>query len=134
VKRVLLCTGKIYHELDARRNELDRRDTAIVRIEQLYPFHGDMLQQIVDLYPKGVKIEFVQEETYNGGAWLYVSDMVQEKLGWDRPGYIGRARSSTPATGSKNQHKKEQEQILTKAIGAKPAESDSKSTVAAAQA
>lgn len=134
VKRVLLCSGKIYHELDARRSELDRRDTAIVRIEQLYPFHGDMLQEIIDQYPKGVNIEFVQEETYNAGAWLYVSDMVQEKLGWDRPVYIGRARSSTPATGSKNQHKKEQEQILTQAIGAKPEESDSKSTVAAAQA
>jgi 2-oxoglutarate dehydrogenase E1 component len=134
VKRVLLCSGKIYHELDARRNDLDRRDTAIVRIEQLYPFHGDMLQQIIDLYPKGVSIEYVQEETYNAGSWLYVSDMVQEKLGWDRPGYIGRARSSSPATGSKNQHKKEQEQIISQAIGAKPEESDSKSTVAAAQA
>ncbi len=134
VQRVLLCSGKIYHELDARRSELDRRDTAIVRIEQLYPFNGDMLQQIIDQYPEGVSVEYVQEETYNAGAWLYVSDMVQEKLGWARPGYIGRARSSTPATGSKNQHKKEQEQILTQAIGAKPAESDSKSTVAAARA
>lgn len=134
VKRVLLCSGKIYHEMDARRELIGRSDTAIVRIEQLYPFHADMLKEIVGLYPDDVAIEFVQEETYNAGAWLFVCDMVQEKLGWDRPGYIGRARSSSPATGSKVQHKVEQERILTKAIGAKPEASDSPSQVAAAQA
>ena len=134
VKRVLLCSGKIYHEMDARRELIGRSDTAIVRIEQLYPFHADMLQEIVGLYPDDVSIEFVQEETYNAGAWLFVCDMVQEKLAWDRPGYIGRARSSSPATGSKVQHKVEQERILTQAIGAKPEESDSPSKVAAAQA
>ena len=134
VKRVLLCSGKIYHELDARRELIGRADTAIVRIEQLYPFHHEMLQQIVDQYPEGVEIVYVQEETYNGGSWLYVSDMVQEKLGWDRPGYIGRARSSSPATGSKSQHKIEQERIITQAIGAKPEESAADAKVAAARA
>ena len=134
VKRVLLCSGKIYHEMDARRELIGRSDTAIIRIEQLYPFHSDMLQKIVGLYPDGVSVEFVQEETYNAGSWLYVSDMVQEKLDWDRPGYIGRARSSSPATGSKVQHKFEQEQIITKAIGAKPEESGKETKVAAARA
>jgi len=134
VKRVLLCSGKIYHEMDARRELIGRSDTAIVRIEQLYPFHAGMLAEIVGLYPDDVTVEFVQEETYNAGAWLYVSDMVQEKLGWDRPGYIGRARSSSPATGSKVQHKVEQEQIITKAIGAKPEESGKETKIAAARA
>ncbi|MBO6513437.1 MAG: 2-oxoglutarate dehydrogenase E1 component [Phycisphaerales bacterium] len=134
VKRVLLCSGKIYHELHARRELIERSDTAILRIEQIYPFHADMLQEIVSRYPDGVSIEYVQEETYNGGAWLFVSDMVQSKLGWDRPGYIGRARSSSPATGSKSQHKIEQESILTEAIGAKPEESGKEKKVAAARA
>lgn len=134
VDRVLLCSGKIYHELDARREELGRKDTAIIRIEQLYPFHDSMLQEIVSRYPDKVAIEYVQEETYNAGAWLYVSDMVQEKLGWARPRYIGRARSSSPATGSKSQHKIEQELILTEAIGAKPEASGKEAKVAAARA
>jgi len=134
VKRVLLCTGKIYHEMDARRELIERSDTAIVRIDQLYPFHSAMLSEIVGAYPDGVSVEYVQEETYNAGAWLYVSDMVQEKLGWDRPGYIGRARSSSPATGSKSQHKIEQERIITQAIGAMPEDSESESEVAAARA
>ncbi len=134
VKRVLLCSGKIYHEMDARRELIGRSDTAIVRIEQLYPFHADMLKEIVGMYPDGVSVEFVQEETYNAGSWLYVSDMVQEKLGWDRPGYIGRARSSSPATGSKVQHKFEQEQIITQAIGAKPETTGTETKVAAARA
>lgn len=134
VKRVLLCSGKIYHELDARRELIERSDTAVVRIEQVYPFHSELLQQIVDQYPEGVSIEYVQEETYNAGAWMFVSDTVQSKLGWDRPKYIGRARSASPATGSKNQHKIEQEQILTEAIGAKPDESKQDKEVAAARA
>ncbi len=134
VKRVLLCSGKIYHELDARRELIERSDTAIIRIEQLYPFHADMLQEIVAQYPDGVSIEYVQEETYNAGAWLFVSDMVQEKLGWSRPAYIGRARSSSPATGSKSQHKIEQERILSDAIGQKPEESGKEKKVAAARA
>lgn len=134
VKRVLLCSGKIYHELDARRELIERSDTAVIRIEQLYPFHADMMQEILSSYPKGVSIEYVQEETYNAGAWLFVSDMVQEKLGWSRPGYIGRARSSSPATGSKSQHKKEQERILSDAIGDKPEESGKEAKVATARA
>lgn len=134
VKRVLLCSGKIYHELHARRELIERSDTAIIRIEQLYPFHSDMLQEIVSMYPKGVSIEYVQEETYNAGAWLFVSDTVQETLGWGRPGYIGRARSSSPATGSKSQHKKEQEKILSQAIGDQPKESGQETKVAAARA
>ncbi len=134
VKRILLCSGKIYHELHTRRELIERSDTAIIRIEQLYPFHSEMLKEIVGLYPDGVSIEYVQEETYNAGAWLFVSDTVQEELGWARPGYIGRARSSSPATGSKVQHKVEQEQIITQAIGPKPESSGTEAKVATARA
>lgn len=138
VTKVMYCSGKIYHELDKRRVERDQRDVAILRIEQLYPFNNEMIAQLDAKYPKGAKRIYVQEETYNSGGYLHICDMFQTELGWDRPEYIGRARSSTPATGSKKQHKIEQEQILTDAIGALPegeqAKTDGTSKVATAKA
>lgn len=134
VKRVIFCSGKIYHEMDARRIERDQRDTAILRIEQLYPFHKNLIEELNARYPMSAERIYVQEETYNAGAYLFVCDMMQTMLGWDRPGYIGRARSSTPATGSKSQHKIEQEYILTQAIGPIPLGDESKQKVAAAKA
>ncbi|MEX0876833.1 MAG: 2-oxoglutarate dehydrogenase E1 component [Phycisphaerales bacterium] len=135
VSRVILCSGKIYHELDARRIERDQRDTAIIRIEQLYPFHHELLKEISARYPETAERVYVQEEPYNAGGYLFVNDTVQSRLGWERLAYIGRLRSSTPATGSKSQHKIEQELLLTDAIGPKPEQDGkSKKKVAAAQA
>ena len=136
VKRVLYCSGKFYHELDDRRIERDQRDTALIRIEQLYPFHHGLLAEIDALYPKGAQRAYAQEEPYNAGAFLFVNDTVQTLLGWDRLAYIGRSRSSTPATGSKAQHKKEQEHLLTQAIGPhpEPQEDKAQNEVAAARA
>jgi len=134
VKQVIYCSGKIYHELEKRRMDLDRKDIAILRIEQLYPFHADLISEIDALYPNSEQRFFVQEETYNSGAYLHICDMFQEVLGWDRPAYVGRARSSTPATGSKAQHKIEQEQILTQAVGAISADAANAKTVAGAKA
>lgn len=118
VKRVLLCSGKIYHELDKRRREISRTDTAIVRIEQVYPFHKQMLEEILSAYPKGAEVIFVQEEPRNMGSFRFVADRMAEEM--NRPGlkYIGRLTSSSPAVGSKRVHKKEQEKLLTEAIGA----------------
>lgn len=120
ISRVIFCCGKIYHELDARRVERDQRDTAIVRIEQVYPFHHKLLEEIGSRYPEGAERVYVQEEPYNAGAYQFVNDMAQTELGWGRIAYIGRSRSSTPATGSKSQHKLEQEKLITQAIGPKP--------------
>ncbi len=135
VKRVIYCVGKVYHELDERRVARDQRDTAILRVEQMYPLHTELLKELDERYPEKAERVFVQEETYNAGAYQFLVDMIETKLGWQRWQYIGRQRSSTPATGSKSQHKIEQEQILTKAIGPKP-ESDPKKNkkVAAARA
>ncbi len=134
VTKVIYCCGKIYHELDKRRVERDQRDVALLRIEQLYPFHNDLITQLDGQYPKSAPRVWVQEETYNSGAYLHICDMFQEELGWDRPAYIGRARSSSPATGSKAQHKIEQEQILTGAVGAIPEGDNATNKVAAAKA
>ncbi|MEZ6242864.1 MAG: 2-oxoglutarate dehydrogenase E1 component [Phycisphaerales bacterium] len=120
VRKIVLCCGKIYFELNERRRELALDDVAIVRIEQVYPFHTELFAQIMGRYPDAAERVYVQEEPRNAAAYLFVSDQMQEKLGMERPRYIGRPAAGSPATGSKRQHKKEQEQILSEAIGPKP--------------
>ncbi|MEM9374145.1 MAG: 2-oxoglutarate dehydrogenase E1 component, partial [Planctomycetota bacterium] len=134
VKRVIVCCGKIYWELDERRRAIGRGDTAILRMEQVYPFHHEMLDEILKSYPNREELIYLQEEPYNAAANVYFADQVQRKLGLDRPLFIGRTPSGSPATGSKSQHKIEQEAILTKAIGPKPEQKPEGQRVAAARA
>lgn len=134
VKRVIVCCGKIYYDLDERRSALGRDDVAIVRMEQIYPFHADMLREILASYPEDAELVYVQEEPYNAAAYLFFSDRVISLLGRERPQFIGRPSSGSPATGSKNQHKYEQENIISKAIGPKPEEKPEQRQVAAAGA
>ena len=116
VETVILCSGKLYWELSERRDELAKNSIAIVRIEQFYPLHSDLLKSIIDRYPKAAKKVWVQEEPRNMGGYLFIRDMVQSTLGLDL-GYIGRPASASPAVGSKHMHKYEQEDILEEAIG-----------------
>jgi len=116
VRRLILCSGKIYHELAARRTERGDDDVALMRIEQLYPFHEAMFEEIRGRYPDDVEICWVQEEPRNAGAYLFISDVLRSTFGIEAR-YIGRDASATPAVGSKRQHKKEQEAILSEAIG-----------------
>ncbi len=134
VNKVILCCGKIYHELNERRNSLGRDDIAIVRVEQVYPFHSKMLKEIIDQYPSDAELVWVQEEPQNVAAFRFVSDSLYEDLGIERIRYIGRPRTATPATGSKSQHKIEQENLLTAAIGPKPEKSAKDKSVASAKA
>jgi 2-oxoglutarate dehydrogenase E1 component len=120
VKRVIYCSGKIYHELAKRREAISRADTAIVRIEQLYPLNVDLLREIDARYPKGAERVWVQEEPRNAGAYIYIADRFQTDLKLALP-YIGREPSASPAVGSKHVHKDQQEEILTAAIGPAPA-------------
>jgi 2-oxoglutarate dehydrogenase E1 component len=134
VKRVIVCCGKIYYELEERRNKLGREDIAIVRMEQAYPFHASMLRDILDSYPADAEFVYVQEEPHNAAAYLFFADRVMSLLGRERPVFFGRPGSGSPATGSKNQHKYEQENIISKAIGPKPEEKPEQRQVAAAGA
>jgi 2-oxoglutarate dehydrogenase E1 component len=124
VKRVVYCSGKIYHELHERRSATKRQDVTIVRIEQLYPFHAELARRIDARYPKGAERVYVQEEPRNQGAFLFVADRFSEDLGI-RLGYIGREASASPATGSEKAHGVQQNSILTRAIGPLPATPDS---------
>jgi 2-oxoglutarate dehydrogenase E1 component len=120
VKRLILCSGKIYHELAERREKIHRADLAIIRVEQLYPLHTKLLADILARYPGSVERVWVQEEPRNAGAYLYMNDAARTHLGMPGLPYIGREPSATPATGSKTHSKHQQEDILTAAVGPKP--------------
>ncbi|MEZ6190787.1 MAG: 2-oxoglutarate dehydrogenase E1 component [Phycisphaerales bacterium] len=123
IKRVLLCCGKVYYDLIERREALHREDVAIVRIEQLYPFPQKQLEAVLGAYGDDMEVIWVQEEPRNQGAWPFLRMRFCPKLLGRYPlKGIARRESASPATGSRNAHMIEQENILTEAIGAKPIE------------
>ncbi|MEA3363819.1 MAG: 2-oxoglutarate dehydrogenase E1 component [Thermodesulfobacteriota bacterium] len=114
-RRVLLCSGKIYYDLLQQRLDGQHNDVAIVRIEQIYPLHGDLLKKILKPYKKTVEYCWVQEEIANAGAWDYLRSQLRELIGHE-PKYIGRKRSASTAVGSNRIHRVEQQQILDSAF------------------
>ncbi|HEY3296327.1 MAG TPA: 2-oxoglutarate dehydrogenase E1 component [bacterium] len=112
VKRVLMCSGKIYYELVDRQQKLNRNDVAIVRIEQLYPLPEDQIQATVNRYKYAREYFYVQEEPENMGAGPFMHDY----LNVPSLKIIARRRSSTTATGFPAQHVAEQQAILEKAF------------------
>ncbi|RMH29102.1 MAG: 2-oxoglutarate dehydrogenase E1 component [Planctomycetota bacterium] len=118
VTQIVLCTGKVFYDLDERRRDTGRDDLAIVRVEQLYPLNTALLETVLKRYPKSATVTWVQEEPKNAGAYRYFDGAVRDLLGWTPLPYIGRPASATPATGSKKQHEKEQDALLTEAVGA----------------
>ncbi|GIW70966.1 MAG: hypothetical protein KatS3mg102_0508 [Planctomycetota bacterium] len=117
VERVLLCSGKIYYELDEARRRAARHDLAIVRLEQLYPLRREEVVRELERFPAHRQRFWVQEEPYNQGAWLYVWSTFAE-WGLTAPPLrvIARARSASPATGSHASHALEQQQIIEAAL------------------
>lgn len=116
VTRVLMCSGKVYYDLVKRREQIDRQDVAIVRVEQLYPLHTELLEQIRGTYPASAELAWVQEEPKNMGAYGHMVLTLIEKLGWTFD-YYGRPASGTPATGSPRKHLEQLDQFLTDSIG-----------------
>jgi 2-oxoglutarate dehydrogenase E1 component len=118
VKRVLLCSGKIYYELRSYRLERQRHDIAIVRIEQLYPTPMDSLAAALSGYPNGTPVVWVQEEPTNMGASCFWSLQFGTRL-FDRfpLTFVARPASASPATGSASRHKQQQTELLAAAFG-----------------
>ncbi len=113
VKRVLLCSGKIYYDIVERRENEDRDDVAIIRIEQLYPLRANEVQQCLAAYARNVDLVWVQEEPWNMGAWYFMRARLPEILGPEVPlRCIARPESASPATGSGASHKLEQQMLL----------------------
>jgi 2-oxoglutarate decarboxylase len=118
VRRIVLCTGKIYYELAAEQAKRGITDTAIVRLEQLYPLPKRRLIQIVDRYPAADDIRWVQEEPANQGAWpflgLALAEQCPERMSHVRR--VSRRRMAAPAAGSSRVHEVEQAAIIAKAF------------------
>jgi 2-oxoglutarate dehydrogenase E1 component len=118
-KRVLLCTGKIGHELRIERQKLKGSRPAIVSLEQMYPFPEDEVREVLGRYKNAREFIWVQEEPANMGALSFVVPLLKRIVG-SRLRSVMRAANSTPATGSAKAHELEQKTLLTLALG-KPA-------------
>jgi 2-oxoglutarate dehydrogenase E1 component len=118
IKRIILCSGKIYYELEQKREELKRDDVAIVRMEQLYPLAKDLLLSVLSAYRPNTAVCWVQEEPENMGAWRFLRGHFGEKL-FERYPLMGvyRQSAASPATGSASSHRLEQEKLLAAAFG-----------------
>lgn len=116
-ERILLCSGKIYYDLVQYRQEKKREDVAIVRLEQLYPIWEEHLGDVLSRCSPSAPLFWVQEEPENMGAWRYILTCFGEKLlgRWPLKA-VTRESSASPATGSANAHKMEQQEILRQAF------------------
>jgi len=128
VRRVVLCTGKVYYDLLQARREQEVSDVALVRVEQLYPWPKDGVQRELKKYPNA-EVIWCQEEPANMGAWMFVDRRLRyalEELHQRRgePHYVGRKAAASPATGIAKTHQQEQatlvEQALTWPVSALP--------------
>jgi len=121
VRRLILCSGKVFFSLDGARKKHLVADTAIVRVEQLYPFPKAEIQAILKKYPNAQEIMWVQEEPRNRGAWTFMQDRLQTMIAETAVlKYVGREAASSPATGSYKLHEIEVEEILTAALDLQP--------------
>jgi 2-oxoglutarate dehydrogenase E1 component len=120
VRRVVLCTGKVYYDLLAARRERGIDDVAIARLEQIYPFPINSLGAELVRYPNA-DVVWCQEEPWNMGAWSFLDRRIEELLrGLDvsanRPGYAGRGEAASTATGLMSRHNAEQAALIDEAL------------------
>lgn len=117
VKRVVLCSGKVYYELLKQRRDNKQDDVALIRIEQLYPFPQQELTAILQLYKKTKDVVWCQEEPQNQGAWYCSQHHFLECLAKGQTlRYVGRPASAAPAVGSKQLHVKQQKALIDEAL------------------
>ena len=117
VRRVLLCAGKVFYDLDQRAQELGSADVSIVRLEQLYPLPMAAMEAILERYQEGTEVVWVQEEPRNMGAWPHLRLSFGNSLLGRYPfSGITRDASASPATGSLRSHRIEQEELVSAAF------------------
>ncbi len=120
VKRVVLCTGKVYYDLLAERRERKIDDIAIMRVEQIYPFPVKSLTTALAPY-KNAEVVWCQEEPENMGAWNFVDRRIEKVLTGlsikaKRPSFVGREDAASPATGSAKVHEAQQQALVNQAL------------------
>ncbi len=121
VRRVVLCSGKVYYDLLEKRREEKLDEVAIIRIERLYPFPEAQLRRMVEAYPGAVEYIWCQEEPQNQGAWFSIQHHLRAAL--PQPEvlqYAGRPFSAAPAEGYMWLHLKQQRALVAQALGLNP--------------
>ncbi|WP_140625848.1 2-oxoglutarate dehydrogenase E1 component [Methylibium rhizosphaerae] len=117
VKRVIACSGKVYYDLVKKRDEKKSTDTAILRVEQLYPFPHKAFAAELKKYPNATDIVWCQDEPQNQGAWFFVQHNIHENmLEGQKLGYAGRPASASPAVGYAHLHQEQQKALLDQAF------------------
>jgi 2-oxoglutarate dehydrogenase E1 component len=116
VTRVVLASGKIAHEGLAKRNEIGA-PVAVVRVEQLYPWPTEQIEEVLGSYPNAEEVVWLQEEPENMGAWPFVHRQMHHQLGDKKVRHVARGESASPATGSSLVHAAEQADLLVRSIG-----------------
>ncbi|PTT82639.1 2-oxoglutarate dehydrogenase E1 component [Pelomonas sp. HMWF004] len=117
VKRVIVCSGKVYYDLVRKREEKKATDAAIIRVEQLYPFPHKAFAAELKKYPGAADIVWCQDEPQNQGAWFFVQHYVHENMvEGQKLGYAGRPASASPACGYAHLHQEQQKSLLDQAF------------------
>ncbi|MDO8343443.1 MAG: 2-oxoglutarate dehydrogenase E1 component [Cellvibrio sp.] len=118
VKRVVACSGKVYYDLVKRREENGHEDTAIIRVEQLYPFPHKAFGTELKKYLNLSEVVWCQDEPQNQGAWFFVQHYIHENMSeGQKLGYAGRAASASPAVGYSHLHQEQQKSLVDAAFG-----------------
>jgi 2-oxoglutarate dehydrogenase E1 component len=115
IKRIVLCSGKVYYDLRKYRETHKIAEAAIIRIEQLYPLHEERLREIVGALPPDANLIWCQEEPQNMGAWTFIEPRLRALFGREIA-YAGRNASASPAVGALTLHKVEQAQLIWEAL------------------
>ena len=116
VKRVIVCSGKVYYDLVKKREDKKASDVAIIRVEQLYPFPHKAFAAEIKKYPNATDLVWCQDEPQNQGAWFFVQHYIHENmLDGQRLGYAGRPASASPAVGYAHLHQEQQKALLDQA-------------------
>jgi len=117
VKRVVFCSGKVYYDLIEARKKTEAAGVAIVRLEQFYPFPLERLREVLGGYANAKQLVWAQEEPKNMGGWTFVEPRLENLVPvCERPVYVGRAASASPATGSYHIHQAEQAKLISEAL------------------
>jgi len=120
VRRIVLCSGKVYYDLVKAREDQKRQDVALLRVERLYPFPHVELDAALLRYPQQAELAWCQEEPRNMGAWRFVRERFLDGdvfASGRTLRYAGRAASAAPAPGSLKVHLAEQEALVREALG-----------------
>jgi 2-oxoglutarate dehydrogenase E1 component len=128
VKRVVLCSGKVYFELLKQRRATNNNDVAVIRVEQLYPFPVAEMESVVAKYAAAREVVWCQEEPQNQGAWYQIRHRLQALVGKRELLYAGRPPAAAPATGITKIHEAEQRGLIEAALSATNKEEGARET------